>query len=141
MSDVRAESVSQRRFVLQLVGAFGILALLMAAVGVYGVMALIVSERSMEMGIRLALGAQPAQVLSAVVRQGLVLAAVGIVIGLTASAAVAPLMSTQLFSVRAADPATLGVVPAILLLVAALACYIPARRAMRIDPATALRAE
>ena len=141
MSDVRAESVSQRRFILLLVGAFGILALVMAAVGVYGVMALVVSERSMEVGIRLALGAQPSQVLSAVVRQGLVLAALGIVIGLAASAAVAPLMSTQLFSIRAADPATLGLVPAVLLLIAALACYIPARRAMRIDPATALRAE
>ena len=141
MSDVRAQSVSERRFLLLLVGAFGVLALVMAALGVYGVMALAVSERTPEIGIRLALGAQPAQVLMAIMRQGLVLASLGIGAGLLASAAVAPLMSAQLFAIGAADPPTFGGVPAILLLVAALACYIPARRAMRIDPASALRAE
>jgi putative ABC transport system permease protein len=141
MSDVRAESLSQRRFILLLVGAFGVLALVMAAAGVYGVMALVVTERTAEMGIRLALGAQPSQVLATILRQGLVLATTGIAIGLATCALVAPLMGTQLFSTRASDPATLGFVPTLLLVVVALACYVPARRAMRIDPASALRAE
>ena len=141
MSTVRAESVAERRFVLLLVGAFGVLALVMAAVGVYGVMALIVSERTTEMGIRLALGAQPSHVLSAIVGQGLVLAGAGIVVGVAASALAAPFLASQLFSVGAADPLTLVLVPALLLLVATIACYVPARRAMRIDPVNALRAE
>jgi putative ABC transport system permease protein len=141
MSSVRAESVSQRRFVLMLVGAFGVLALVMAAVGVYGVMALVVSERTTEMGIRLALGAQPSQVLAVIVRQGLALAGIGIVVGVATSLLAAPLLATQLFSIRPADPATLVFVPALLLLIAAAACYVPARRAMRIDPVNALRAE
>ncbi len=141
MADVRADSVSQRRFILLLVGAFGLLALVMAAVGVYGVMALVVTERTGEMGIRLALGARPSQVLTTVVRQGLILAIAGVALGLAAAMLVAPLLATQLFAVAPADPETLSLVPALLLLVAALACYIPARRAMRIDPASALRTD
>jgi predicted permease len=140
MTQVRAESVSQRRFVLILVGAFGVLALVMAAVGVYGVMALIVSERTEEIGIRLALGAQPAAVLRLIVVQGLTLAAAGIAIGVVMSLLLAPLLRTQLYGVGALDPATLGAVPLLLLSVAATACYLPARRAMRIDPLDALRA-
>ena len=108
MAQVRAESVAQRRFVLLLVGAFGVLALVMAAVGVYGVMALIVSERTPEIGIRLALGAQPGQVLRAVVAQGATLAAAGIVVGLLLAAALAPLVATQLYGVRTLDPPTMA---------------------------------
>jgi putative ABC transport system permease protein len=140
MAQVRADSVGQRRFVLLLVGAFGALALLMAAVGVYGVMALIVSERTPEIGIRLALGAQPGAVLRLVVIQGVTLAAIGVALGVTASLALTPLLTTQLFGVRPLDPATMAAVPGLLLAVAALACYLPARRAMRIDPVNALRA-
>ena len=140
MAQVRAESVGQRRFVLLLVAAFGALALVMAAVGVYGVMALIVSERSSEIGIRLALGAQPRSVLRLVVTQGVTLAAIGIALGIAASLALTPLLTTQLFGIRPLDPATLAIVPMLLLFVAALACYLPARRAMRIDPVNALRA-
>jgi putative ABC transport system permease protein len=140
MAQVRAESVGQRRFVLLLVGAFGALALLMAAVGVYGVMALIVTERTSEIGIRLALGAQPGTVLRLVVRQGVTLAALGTAIGIGASIALTPLLTTQLFGVRPLDPPTMAAVPAVLLFVAAVACYLPARRAMRIDPVNALRA-
>ena len=139
MAQVRAESVGQRRFVLLLVGAFGALALVMAAVGVYGVMALIVSERTSEIGIRLALGAQPAAVLRLVVVQGVTLAAIGIAAGVAASLTLTPLLASQLFGIRAMDPATLAAVPALLLVVAAFACYLPARRAMRIDPVNALR--
>ena len=141
MAAVRSESVSQRRFVLLLAGAFGVLALVMAAVGVFGVMELIVSERTPEMGIRLALGAQPSHVLRTIVLHGLSLAALGILTGLAASAVVQPLLATQLYGIRLLDPPTIVGVPAVLFAAAALACYLPARRAMRIDPVEALRAE
>ena len=139
MAQVRTESVAQRRFVLLLVGAFRALALVMAAVGVYGVMALIVSERTPEIGIRLALGAQPGQVLRAVVAQGATLAAAGIVVGLLLAMALAPLVATQLYGVRTLDPTTMAAVPSLLLAIAVLACIVPARRAMTIDPVNALR--
>ena len=139
MEQVRAESVSQRRFVLLLVAAFGALALLMAAVGVYGVMALIVTERTPEIGIRLALGAQPSSVMRLVVTHGVTLAAVGIAIGVGISLALTPLLTSQLFGIRPLDPPTVVGVPALLLVVAAVACYLPARRAMKIDPVNALR--
>jgi putative ABC transport system permease protein len=131
--------MAQRRFVLLLVAAFGALALVMAAVGVYGVMALIVSERTPEIGIRLALGAAPADVLRMVVMQGATLAACGVAAGVAASLAIAPLLSTQLFGIRALDPPTMVAVPALLLSVAVVACVLPARRAMTIDPVNALR--
>jgi ABC-type antimicrobial peptide transport system permease subunit len=139
MAQVRSESVAQRRFVLLLVAAFGVLALVMAAVGVYGVMALIVSERTAEIGVRLALGAQPMQVLRAVVTEGVTLAGAGVVAGVLLAAALAPLVSTQLYGIRTLDPPTMAVVPALLLAIAALACIVPARRAMSIDPVSALR--
>jgi putative ABC transport system permease protein len=139
MEQVRSESVSQRRFVLLLVAAFGALALLMAAVGVYGVMALIVAERTPEIGIRLALGAQRAAVLRLVVVQGVTLAAIGIALGVVVSLALTPLLTSQLFGIRPLDPLTIAAVPALLLFVAAIACYLPARRAMTIDPVNALR--
>jgi len=139
MNQVRSESMAQRRFVLLLVAAFGALALVMAAVGVYGVMALIVSERTPEIGIRLALGARPAQVMRAIVTQGVTLAALGVVAGVLVSAALAPILATQLYGIRPLDPPTLAGVPALLLVVAALACYLPSRRAMTIDPVNALR--
>ena len=140
MAQVRAESVGQRRFVLLLVAAFGALALIMAAVGVYGVMALIVTERTAEIGIRLALGARPGTVLRLVVTQGVTLAALGIAFGVAASLTLTPLLTTQLFGIRPLDPMTLAAVPLLLLMIAAIACYVPARRAMRIDPVDALRA-
>jgi putative ABC transport system permease protein len=139
MDQVRSLAVSQRRFVLLLVAAFGALALVMAAVGVYGVMALIVSERTPEIGIRLALGAQPWHVLRAVVAHGVSLAAAGVVAGVLVASALAPLVATQLYGIRPLDPPTLTGVPAILLVTAALACFVPAWRAMRIDPVDALR--
>jgi putative ABC transport system permease protein len=141
MTEVRAESVSQRRFILMLVGAFGALALVMAAVGVFGVMELVVSERTSEIGIRLALGAQPAHVLRVIVLHGLGLAAVGVAIGLAVSTLLQPVLATELYGVGRIDPPTIAGVPALLLAVAAVACYLPARRAMRIDPVDALRAE
>jgi predicted permease len=141
MEDVRSASLAERRFILVLAAAFGVLALVLAAVGVYGVMALVVSERTQEMGIRVALGAEPRQVLGLVVRQGLVLAAAGIVIGVAASLAMTPLMSGQLYGTGSLDPVTLAAVPLLLALTALVACVVPARRAMRVDPVTALRYE
>jgi putative ABC transport system permease protein len=139
MAQVRSESVSQRRFVLLLVAAFGGLALAMAAVGVYGVMALIVSERTPEIGIRLALGAPRGDVLRTVIAQGVTLAAVGVLVGLAAATVFMPLVRTQLYGIRPLDPPTLLGVPLLLLAIAAVACFVPARRAMSIDPVDALR--
>jgi predicted permease len=139
MTQVRSESISQRRFILFLVGAFGVLALLMAAVGVFGVTELIVSERRPEIGIRLALGAQPAAVVRAIVTEGVFLACVGVAIGLAASLLLQPLLATQMFGIPAIDPATFVGVPILLMAVVALAGYVPARRALTIDPLEALR--
>lgn len=139
MEQIRSDALSQRRFVLMLVGAFGVLALVMAGIGVYGVMTLMVTERHQEIGVRLALGARPPSVVRAIVSEGLGLAASGIAAGLALAVAAAPLVSAQLFGVTLLDPPTLAGVPILLLAVAAAACYVPARRAMTIDPADALR--
>ena len=141
MTTLRSEAVSTRRFVLLIVGAFGLLALGLAAIGVYGVMSLIVSERTREVGVRLALGAQPTELLRMIVGQAAKLAGVGVAIGIAAAALITPLMDSQLYGVRAFDPATFVVVPLMLLATAALAALVPARKAMRIDPLAALRIE
>ena len=140
MEAIRAESVAERRFLLLLIGAFGVLALVLAAVGVYGVMALVVSERTQEMGVRLALGAAPAEVLGMVVRQAVILAAIGVAAGIAVATALTPLMATQLFGVPPIDPVTYVVVPLILVVIATIAALVPGRRAMRIDPVRAMNA-
>lgn len=139
MTQVRRESVSQRRFILLLVSAFGVLALAMAAAGVFGVMELVVSERRPEFGIRLALGARPADVLRAVVSEGLALAVVGVTVGLAMSLLLRPLLAAQLFGIRASDPVTFVGVPMLLVAVVLIASYVPARRTMQIDPVESLR--
>ena len=141
MTDVRSASVAERRFILILAAAFGMLALVLAAVGVYGVMALVVFERTQEMGIRLALGAEPVQVLALVVKQGMTLATAGVLVGVVASLLMAPAMNALLFGVSPSDPTTLAGIPLLLLAVALLACLVPARRAMRVDTTAALRYE
>ena len=141
MSTLRSEAVSMRRFILLIVGAFGALALGLAAIGVYGVMSLIVSERTREVGVRLALGAQPKELLTMIVGQAAKLAGAGVVIGAIAAALLTPLLDSQLYGVRAGDPATFLVVPVMLLAIATLAAVVPARKAMRVDPVTALRIE
>jgi putative ABC transport system permease protein len=139
MTTLRSEAVSTRRFILLIVGAFGILALGLAAIGVYGVMSLIVSERTREVGVRLALGAEPSQLLRMIVGQAAKLAAIGVTIGVIVALPLAPLLDSQLFGVESFDPATFIVVPLALLVIAALAALMPARKAMQIDPLAALR--
>jgi len=123
-----------------LLGVFGLLALVLAAVGVYGVMAYAVSLRAREIGVRMALGASTGQVRREVLRQGLLLSGIGVLLGTAAGAAVTPFVVGLLYGVSPYDPSTLIGVPAVLLAVAVLAVYIPARRASRVDPAVALRA-
>jgi predicted permease len=123
------------------VGAFGLLALVLAAVGVYGVLAYTTRQRTRELGIRMALGADPRTVFGVVLRQGAILAMSGILIGLAASLLLTRALSSTLFGVSPTDPLTFIAVSLLLLLVALLACYIPARRAMRTDPLVALRYE
>jgi predicted permease len=139
MSTLRSESVATRRFILLIVGAFGALALGLAAIGVYGVMSLIVSERTREVGVRLALGAEPSQLLTMIVGQAAKLAAIGVVIGLAVALPLAPFLDSQLYGIQSFDPMTFVSVPIVLLAIAALAALVPARKAMRIDPLAALR--
>ena len=141
MSTLRSDAISTRRFVLLIVGAFGVLALGLAAIGVYGVMSLIVSERTREVGVRLALGAKPSQLLRMIVGQAAALGAIGVAIGLLVALPIALLLQGQLYGIRSIDPATFVSVPAILLLISALAAVVPAFKAMRIDPVEALRLE
>ena len=141
MSTLRSEAVSTRRFILLIVGAFGALALGLAGIGVYGVMSLIVSERTREVGVRLALGAEPAQLLTMIVGQAAKLAVIGVVIGLAVAVPIVPLLDSQLYGIKSFDPLTFLSVPVALLVIAALAAMVPARKAMRIDPLAALRIE
>lgn len=136
-----AKSVASKRFVMSLLGSFSILALGLAAVGIYGVMAYLVTQRTQEIGVRMALGAQKRDVLKLVVGKGMVLAVVGTAIGLIASLALTRLMRSLLFEVTPTDWLTFMIVSVVLLAVALLACYIPARRATKVDPLIALRYE
>ncbi len=133
--------MAEKRFLLLLAGAFAGAALALAAVGIYGIIAFSVTRRTQEIGIRVALGAQRSDVLRLVVGEGARLAAIGVVIGIALSFAVTQLMSSLLFDVKATDPLTFLVVAVLLSLVALLASYIPARRALRLDPMIALRYE
>lgn len=141
MSARVSESVARQRFSLLLIGAFGVLALALAAVGIYGVLAYAVRRRSREIGIRMALGAAGGDVVRMVVGHGLRLAAAGLALGLVAALLVTRLMRSLLFQVSPADPLALGGVTAVLAAVAAAAAWLPARRATRVDPMTVLREE
>jgi putative ABC transport system permease protein len=135
------QSLASRRFNMLLLGLFAALALVLAAVGIYGVVAYTVTERTHEIGVRLALGAQPRDVLAMLVGQGMTLAAAGAVIGIVIAIALTRAMTGLLFGVSATDPVTFGVITAVLALVALFACYLPARRATGVNPVTALRNE
>ena len=141
MDELIAVSVAQQRFNMLLLGLFAALALILAAVGIYGAMAYAVNQRTHEIGIRTALGAQRRDVLRLVVRDGTKIVLFGIASGIGGALAMTRLMATLLFEVKPTDPATFAAVAILLALVALAACYIPARRAMRVDPMVALRYE
>ena len=141
MVSVVSTSVADRRLTTLLMGGFGALALLVAAIGIYGVMAYHVVQRTREMGVRLALGASPDDVLALVVGQGMRLVGVGLAIGVAAAIAFSGLLTRMLFAVAPRDAATLVAAPLVLGLVALVACLVPARRATRVDPSIALRIE
>ncbi len=141
MDQLVSNSVAQPRLNLSLLVAFSLLALVLAAVGVYGVMAYAVTQRTQEFGIRMALGASPSNVLKQVFLEGGRLAALGLALGLIAALALTRLMASMLYGVKPTDPLSLGVAVALLAVVALAACYIPARRATRVDPLVALRYE
>jgi ABC-type antimicrobial peptide transport system permease subunit len=131
----------QERMIGQLSSCFGILALALACIGLYGLLSYEVTRRTREIGIRMALGAQRDQVLKLVVRQGIVLTTVGAILGAAAASGVTRYLASLLYGVRPVDPLTFGAVVMLLLIVALAACYIPARRATRVDPMVALRYE
>jgi len=141
MESVVSESLGQRRFAMQVVALFGVLALLLASIGIYGVMAYSVNQRTREIGIRVALGASTGAIMGWVLRQGLVLIVVGVSTGLLAAFGLMRLLRSLLFGVAATDLVTYAALAAVLAVVALVACYIPARRATRIDPLIALRHE
>jgi predicted permease len=141
LDDALSASLSERRFSMEMVALFALTALLLAGLGIYGTISYLVSERAHEIGIRLALGAQRGKILEMVLRQGLRLALVGAAVGLVGALIVAHLMAGLLYGVRPTDPLTFVGVSVVLTAVALAACYIPARRAMRVDPLVALRYE
>jgi putative ABC transport system permease protein len=139
MDDLVAANVAEPRFRTLLLTIFAVVSLALAALGLYGVVAFSVSQRRAELGLRIALGADPRQVLRLVLREGMTPVAIGIAAGLAGAAAIARVMATLLFDVDPFDPVTFGVVAASLAAVALAACYVPARRATRVDPAASLR--
>jgi putative ABC transport system permease protein len=141
LDEVVSNSFAARRLSMMLLGVFAALALVLACVGIYGVISYLVGQRTHEIGVRMALGAQPSDVLRLVIGQGAKMALVGVAIGVAAALALTRLMANQLFGVSAHDPLTFAAVAALLIMVAVAACYIPARRAMRVDPIIALRYE
>jgi ABC-type antimicrobial peptide transport system permease subunit len=141
MSDMVSESLAPRRFVVTLLGVFAGMALLMAVLGLYGIISYAVTQRTQEIGIRLALGAQRGEILGMVIGKGMWLTGAGAGIGLVNSIAISGLLRNQLFQVGPFDPLTIAATALVLLAAAFAACYIPARRATRVDPIHALRHE
>jgi putative ABC transport system permease protein len=141
LEELLGESILLRRFFMLLLVGFALLALVLAAVGIYGVMSYVVTQRTQEIGIRMALGAQVTDVLKLIVGNGMKLALIGIVVGLAGAFAVTRLLAELLFGVSATDVGTFAVVSSVLAAVVLLACYIPARRAAKVEPLEALRYE
>jgi putative ABC transport system permease protein len=139
MEKTVADSISNKRFTMTLLGVFALLALLLASIGIYGVLSYMVGQRSKEIGVRMALGAQKFDVMRMVLKDGARMTLAGILIGLVGALALTRLMGTMLYGVRPTDPLTFVSVAAVLGAIAMLACYLPARRAMKVDPMEALR--
>ena len=141
MDQIVSDSVAEPRYQAVLLGSFGALGLILAMVGIYGVISYSVTQRTREIGVRMALGAQPATVLRMVLREGMFLASAGIIVGIAGALALGRVLQSLLFEIKPTDPVTFIGVSIALALVAFAACYIPARRAMRVDPMVALRCE
>ena len=141
LETLMAKTVAQPRFNARLLGFFAAVAVLLAAVGVFGVISYTVSQRTRELGIRMALGADSSSVLAMVFRRGSLLVALGVIVGGAGAYAISRLVEDLWFGISAADPLVFATVPAILVVVALLACYLPARRATRVDPVIALRSD
>jgi putative ABC transport system permease protein len=141
LEDYVSDSVAQRRFTSLLVSAFAGVGLLLATVGLFGLMSYNVAQRRNEIGIRVAVGAEKTDILGMIVREGLGWTLAGVVVGLAGTLVVSRILKSQLFGVSATDPTTFVVVALALILVAAVACYLPARRAANLDPLQALRNE
>jgi ABC-type antimicrobial peptide transport system permease subunit len=139
MDEVAARSVATRRTGMLLLGTFGVLALVLAAAGIYGVMGHLVALRTGEIGVRMTMGARPSDVMRLVLKEGLGQAIAGLAIGLGAAVLLMRSFRSLLYGISPSDPMTLAGVAVVLLVTALLACVVPARRAMRVDPATALR--
>ncbi len=141
MNEVISDSLSERRFSMMILSAFAAAALLMASLGIYGVISYLVGQRTHELGIRLSLGATRWDILRLVLGDGMKMTITGVAIGLFAAFGLTRLMTKMLFGVSATDPATFVLISVLLMFVALLACYIPARRATKVDPLVALRIE
>jgi len=141
MEKTVADTIASERFSMALLGIFAALALLLAAIGIYGVLSYMVGQRTREIGVRMALGAQQLDVLRLVMKDGARMTAIGLVIGVVAAFGLTRLMGSMLFGVKPSDPLTFGAVALLLGLIAMLACYVPAQRAMKVDPIEALRQE
>jgi putative ABC transport system permease protein len=141
LTDTVAASADPQRFNMMLMGSFAAIALLLAIVGLYGLISYSVAQRAREIGIRMAMGAAAGAVVRMIVREGLALAAIGVVLGAAGAAALAPALRSLLYGVRPVDPPTFAVTIAVLFAIAAAATYLPARRATAVDPVNALRAE
>ena len=141
MDEIIAESLAARRFSAVLLGIFGALAVVMSCVGIYGVVSYLAGQRNHEIGVRMALGAERRHVLQMVLGEGAKMTLLGVAIGLVAAFGLTRLMANMLVGVSAHDPLTLAAVASLLVLVALAACYVPARRATKVDPMVALRHE
>jgi len=141
MDELRAASVTPRIFLMALILGFGVLTLALAAIGVYGVLALIVAERTREIGIRLALGAEPRALVALILKQALTLTVAGVVAGVATALLLSPVLSSQLYGVNAFDPPTIATVVAVLTTVSLIAAAVPAARILRVDPVTTLRCD
>jgi hypothetical protein len=141
MNEVIADSLAQRRFSMILLGSFAAVALLLSSLGIYGVISYLVGQRTHELGIRMALGAKRTDIFRLVLGHGLKMTIAGVAIGLLAAFGLTRLMTKMIFGVSATDPVTFAVIALLLILVALLACFVPARRATKVDPLVALRYE